>query len=528
MQDTLGDNNCHHAHNCHDRGKYENDNHVVHVRLNMTYLGLRVIGGDSVIHVAKKRDVTSITKTIQNPIAATLADVDRARNVLGNPSNTELVFYSDILSTPLCTDTTITGIAQDRTPMVVHSIRECATQKLLRNFTDTKTFKKTGWPFSDLQRWDEYNSTKVVYVPCSNNERFNATGHTMYSGKVNLSVSLTAGHYVLDDTDRLCHYTVSSTDLVFADNKDHDRVQTLDETTFGDGTVSDEHTASADAHYGHAAAYDFFSDVFARKGVFNNTNRTYSRVHVGKKYSNAFWHKEEMSYGDGDGIYTRPCVSLDAAAHVFTHGVIENSANLEYAGESGALSEATADIMSVLIDYYAVDRGFRDPNYLIGEDINFHPGTFERSLVQPSSDKVNYEANGGKDALGNPEGSYDCYCQGIGNVDVHMSSGVANHFFYLLAEGTEEGAGGPSKICGERECQNATLTANLRPLGRAEAGKIWYMALTRYFVSHTNYALARDATMLAASDLFSHEEWWKKEAVSDAWDAVNVKKIKTM
>jgi Zn-dependent metalloprotease len=216
---------------------------------------------------------------------------------------------------------------------------------------------------------------------------------------------LTKGHYVLADTDRNCHYTVSSTDLVFADNKDHDRIQTLDETTWGDGTRSDEHTASADAHYGHAAAFDFFYDFFDRNGVYDKDydeypwKRIYSRVHVGKKYSNAFWHEEEMSYGDGDDTTTRPFVSLDVAAHLFTHGLIENTANLEYTGESGALSEATSDIMSVLIDYYAVDRGFRDPNYLIGESINFQPGTFERSLVQPSSDKVNYEANGGMDAL---------------------------------------------------------------------------------------------------------------------------------
>jgi len=378
---------------------------AIHVRLNMKYLGLRVLGGDSVVHVIKKKDVISITKTIQNPIMTTPKEVDKARKTLGNSNDTELVFYSDILTTPLCVDRNITGISQDRTPMVGHLIyliSEYPNGKILRNFTDTKTFRNTGWPYSRLEPWT-YNSTKVVDAPCSKDERFIAIGHTMYSGKVNLSVSFTEGHYVLADTDRQCHYTVSSTDLVFADNKDHDRIQTLDETTWGDGTRSDEHTASADAHYGHAAAFDFFRDTFGRRGVYNdkdkNARRIYSRVHVGKKYSNAFWHEDEMSYGDGDDITTRPLVSLEVAAHLYTHGLIENTANLEYTGESGALSEATADIMSVLIDYYTVDREFRDPNYLIGESINFQPGIFQRSLIQPSSDIVNYEANGRKDAL---------------------------------------------------------------------------------------------------------------------------------
>ncbi len=32
--------------------------------------------------------------------------------------------------------------------------------------------------------------------------------------------------------------------------------------------------------------------------------------------------------------------------------------------------------------------------------------------------------------------SPDCYSSGIGNLDVHYSSGVANHFVYLAAEGS--------------------------------------------------------------------------------------------
>jgi Zn-dependent metalloprotease len=103
---------------------------------------------------------------------------------------------------------------------------------------------------------------------------------------------------------------------------------------------------------------------------------------------------------------------------------------------------------------------------------------------------------------------------------VHMSSGVANHFFYLLAEGTEEGAGGPSKVCSyPNDCQTATVTSNLEKIGRETAGQIWYTALTRYFVSHTNYTLARHATLLAAGDLFGDDCLY---AVASAWDAVNV------
>jgi hypothetical protein len=46
-------------------------------------------------------------------------------------------------------------------------------------------------------------------------------------------------------------------------------------------------------------------------------------------------------------------------------------------------------------------------------------------------------------------GSYDCYCNNLGKVDVHASSGVGDHFFSLLAEGTEDGR--PSKTCNPRD-----------------------------------------------------------------------------
>ncbi len=489
--------------------------HVIHVRLNMTYQGLRVLGGDSVVHISR-RDMF-ITKTIQKPPNITQPEFAACQKTAGMQTNAEIVFYSRLTDTPLFVDFIISGIAADKTPMIVHNIRECAENTTFRNYTDVKTFRKTGWPENDLLPWP-YNSTIVVRPTCSAEEKRIGTGHAMYSRTVNLSTSFKEDHYVLVDTDRSCHYTVSSTFLEFALNKDHDRIQEQDANEWGNGNNNDEHTVSADAHYGHAATFDFYFK-FCDRILVNHDERTiYSRVHVGKEYSNSFWYDVEMSYGDGDDVRSHPFVSLEAVAHAFTHGLIENTANLEYTGESGGLSEATSDIMSTIVYYYT----FGIPNYFIGESIYFQPGTFERSLVQPSSDIVNYRANGRMDNLGNPEGSYDCYCQNIGYLDVHMSSGVANHFFYLLAEGTDEYFEGPSKTCDESDTQNATTIKTIEPIGRLNAADIWYRALTLYFVSHTNYTLARNGTIQAAQDLFGVNSK-EVETVRNAWGSVLVK-----
>ena len=66
---------------------------------------------------------------------------------------------------------------------------------------------------------------------------------------------------------------------------------------------------------------------------------------------------------------------------------------------------------------------------------------------------------------------------------MHYSSGVGNHFFYLLAEGS-----GAKTIGGVAHnsptCNGSTVTG----IGRDAAAKIWFRALTSYMTSGTNYA----------------------------------------
>jgi Zn-dependent metalloprotease len=132
------------------------------------------------------------------------------------------------------------------------------------------------------------------------------------------------------------------------------------------------------------------------------------------------------AFPDGSNILA-PLTSLDVARHEMTHGITSQTAGLTYEGESGGLNEATSDIFGSLVEYYA--NSAQDPgDYLIGETL-YTPGTpgdALRYMHQPSLD--------GK--------SPDCWSSSLAALDVHYSSGVANHFFYLLAEGSNP-AGGP-------------------------------------------------------------------------------------
>ena len=112
--------------------------------------------------------------------------------------------------------------------------------------------------------------------------------------------------------------------------------------------------------------------------------------------------------------------------------------------------------------------------------------------------------------------SVDYWSSSVGNLDVHYSSGVANHFAYLLAEGS-----GAKTINGVSYDSPTSNGKTVTGIGREKLGQIWYRALTVYMTSSTNYAGARTATLNAAKDLYGAGST-EYNAVAAAWSAVNV------
>ena len=86
----------------------------------------------------------------------------------------------------------------------------------------------------------------------------------------------------------------------------------------------------------------------------------------GQPYVNAFWDGQKMVYGNGDDEYRPLAADLDVVGHEMTHGVIEHSADLVYAGQSGAMNEAIADYFGNAIEPTAygipMDRPGRRPD----------------------------------------------------------------------------------------------------------------------------------------------------------------------
>ena len=110
----------------------------------------------------------------------------------------------------------------------------------------------------------------------------------------------------------------------------------------------------------------------------------------------------------------------------------------------------------------------------------------------------------------------DCWSKSVGRLDVHYSSGVGNHWFYLASEGS-----GAKTINGvsynSPTCNGSTVTG----IGNQKASAIWYRALTVYMTSTTDYKGARTATLNAAKDLYGATSP-EYATVAAAWSAVKV------
>ncbi|MDR7253663.1 Zn-dependent metalloprotease [Nocardioides sp. BE266] len=461
-----------------------------HVRFDRTLDGLRVLGGDLVVHQDATSAWEGVSQTLAQPLTlATQAKVAKSaaqRTVLARNAGTSAVRGdAKAKASELVVDAT------GATPRLAWEIISGGTQadgtpSRLATYVDART----GMVIRSEQQ--------IVNV--------DGQGQTLYSGTVPLQVSGSGSSYTLKDATRGGTYTTDMANKedsvlcqIFGSGCKTGTTFTSTSTTFGNGSNTNRATAGADAQYGSNETWDYYKAVHGRNGIWNDGRGSYNRVHYGSGYVNAFWDGTKMTYGDGDGVNYGPLVSLDVAGHEMSHGVTENSANLTYSGESGGLNEATSDIFGTAVEFYAAN--VNDPgDYLIGEEFDLKNHVGFRRMDRPSSDGS----------------SLDCWSSNAKNVDVHYSSGIGNHFFYLLAEGS-----GAKTIGGVAHNSTTCNGTSITGIGRDAAAKIWYRALTVYMTSSTNYAGARTATLNAAKDLYGQGST-QYATVAAAWSAVSV------
>jgi len=454
---------------------------AAHVRYTRSFKGLRVYGGDVVVHTDAAGAYAGTSNSLAAPLSLGVSPAvpaasarDAAKGVyqgkITKASPGELIIDASSGYGRLAWESVVEGWAPDgQTPSRLHVVTDAATNAVLGSWDDVETVA--------------------------------GTGKTIYSGNVTVDTTLSGGTYRMSDplhgNNTACDMNnrTSGTCTVFTDA----------DNVWGTNANSNRQSAGADAYYGAAKTFDYYKNVHGRNGIFGNGTGVPSRVHYGNAYVNAFWDGSKMTYGDGSGN-SRPLVALDVAGHEMSHGVTENvvPGGLTYSGESGGLNEATSDIFGSMVEFYAANAS--DPgDYLIGEKININGnGKPLRYMYNPSLDGA----------------SDSCWSTSTKTKNVHYSSGVANHFFFDLANGTGATSFGTSPVCGSAPAVTG--------IGRAKAEKIWFRALDVYFTSNTSYVntsnpgnTARAYSLRAAADLYGNCSTEYK-AVRASWTAVNV------
>lgn len=166
----------------------------------------------------------------------------------------------------------------------------------------------------------------------------------LFGNTVEVPVDFVSGTYYLRDTERNIHV------YNYANN----------ENPYQNATG--EFEADAVTVYNNViTAYDYYADAnnigVSRRGIDDNNIRM--NVYLNETY----WANTNTAVYMGwyDHGYTevrvepakggiQPAKALDIIAHEYQHGVTENTTNLKYEGESGALDEGISDIFGALVE----------------------------------------------------------------------------------------------------------------------------------------------------------------------------------
>lgn len=292
------------------------------------------------------------------------------------------------------------------------------------------------------------------------------------------------------------YYLINISEYMFNRATDEGAILTLNANNTSTSDLDYSYVASSDntwsqknavsAHNHATLAYRYLWNTFGRNSVNGRGGNIISFVNVaeddGTSMENAFWNGKAVFYGNGGSSFYSLAGALDVAAHELGHGVVSNTANLEYYGQSGAINESYADIFGSMVD--------RD-DWRIGEDItrtSYSPSGALRDMADPH--------NGGtslSQPYWQPKSVSEMYTGSQDNGGVHINSSIGNHAYYLYATAVT----------------------------KEKAEQVFYKALTDYLTMTSKFIDFRIAVVQAASDLFgaSSTEVTKAE---EAFTAVGI------
>ena len=257
---------------------------------------------------------------------------------------------------------------------------------------------------------------------------------------------------------------------------------------WGNGNATNRETGCVDAFFTAQTEVRMLSQWLGRNGM-DGAGGAWP-IRVGLADLNAFYDGTQVQVGHNSA--NQWIGSLDVVGHEMGHGVDDHTPG----GISGSgTQEFVADTFGASTEWFANEpTQFDGPDFLVGEKINLQGNGPIRNMSNPS-------------AVGDP----NCYSSSIPNAEVHAAAGPGDHWFYLLAEGTNPTNGQPTSPT----CNSTTITG----IGIQNAMKIMYNAMLMKTTA-SSYLRYRVWTLQAAKNLFPTCNEFN--VVKAAWNAVSV------
>ena len=218
--------------------------------------------------------------------------------------------------------------------------------------------------------------------------------------------------------------------------------------------------------------FDYYKDIFGRNGFFlaarpidlyinwNNYNAEYNTS-----------TKRNLVFGKPVDDAKSWGASLQTVAHEYTHGIIDAMTDLDknYISEAGAINEAYADAMSMIISNNTTWQ------------VRLPKGELERDCITPSNSEC-------------PSVYSKCIEYDPDSKGTHKNSTVLSHAFYFM---------------------------NSRGIGNSRLARLLYKSLLISYSEYARFTDVRKNCLLAANALGMSD--FEKRIIEEAFDEVEVK-----
>lgn len=398
---------------------------TTHTRVQQTYLGYPVWGGEAVIHQPKNSLKTTMSGQFYQHIhLPKLASLHQA-----NAYNTALKLYQSERATRF-------DVSHPVTQLIVYmNERAEAHWAYYIRFKATAMHALPAFPvyvidaqsLQVLSHWNDIKTAKAE-VPASGmggNERI---GKLFYDGLPGNRTLLTMMRDPIAQWCYLENSTVTIYDRMHGDSVPKFKCSNTDPQHNNsywnvlNDAINGSYSPNNDALYSNYVVRDMYLKWFNINMLDDHGKPMHVNffTHDRTLGDNAYYESGEMYFGDGNKeSYSVAAPSV--VAHEMSHGFTEQHSNLRYHAQSGGLNESFSDMADKALEYYLTGSNNWD---------------IDAELVKPGGKMIRYMDEPTKDCEGRAPGDH-CSIDHVKDykrgMNVHFSSGVFNKAFALLA-----------------------------------------------------------------------------------------------